>query len=121
MIKIKKQKNKKRIKILTTKKLLKKTIRIEKKKNEMLTIRRLSNDDVKMLIKSIEIKNKLKKNDELSKFIIIFIHVMKSFFEMMTHDMRVVDVNTINQQKTIQKIINQNKTLHFHLQITRIT
>jgi hypothetical protein len=87
----------------------------------MLTMRRLSNDDVKMFIKSIEIKNKLKKNDKLSKFIIAFVHVMKKTYEIMTHDMRVVDVNTINQQKIIQKIINQNKTLHPQLQITRIT
>jgi hypothetical protein len=45
---------------------------------------------------------------------------MRRTFEMLIYDVRVVDVQTINQQKTIRKIEKQNEALHSRLKIVRI-
>jgi hypothetical protein len=47
-------------------------------------------------------------------------YIMRRTFEMLTHDVHVIDVQTINQQKTIRKIEKQNEALHSRLKIVRI-
>ncbi len=39
---------------------------------------------------------------------------------MLTHDVRVVDIQTTNQQKTIRRIEKQNEALHSRLKIVRV-
>jgi hypothetical protein len=41
-------------------------------------------------------------------------------FKMLIHDVRVVDVQTTNQQKMIRRIEKQNETLHSRLKIVKI-
>jgi hypothetical protein len=45
---------------------------------------------------------------------------MRRTFEILTHDVRVVDVQKINQQKTIRRIEKQNEALHSRLKIIKI-
>jgi hypothetical protein len=120
IFKIKKQKKRKSLKMLSRKKLMKRLQRVEKMKNDVLTTRRLSSEDVKMMTRIKKIKKRVIINEILAKNIASSTYIMRRTFEMLTHDVRVVDVQTINQQKTIHKIEKQNEVLHSKLKIVKI-
>jgi hypothetical protein len=120
IFKIKKQKKRKNLKMLSTKKLIKRLQKAEKTKNDVLTTRRLSNENVKMMTKTEKIKKRVIINKIFAKNIVSSIYIMRKTFEMLIHDVRVVDVKTINQQKTIRKIEKQNEALHSRLKIVKI-
>jgi hypothetical protein len=120
IFKIKEQKKRESLKVLSTKKLMKRLQRAEKTKNDVLTTRRLSNEDVKMMIKTKKIKKRVIISEIFAKNMTSSTYIMQRTFEMLTHDVRVVDVQTINQQKTIRKIEKQNEALHSKLKIVRI-
>jgi hypothetical protein len=99
---------------------MKRLQKTEKMKNDVLTTRRLSNENVKMMTRTKKIKKRVIINEIFAKSIASSIYLMRRTFEVLTHDVRVVDVQTINQQKTIRKIEKQNETLHSRLKIVKI-
>ncbi len=120
IFKIKKQKKRENLKVLSTKKLMKRLQRAEKTKSDVLTTRRLSSEDVKMMTKTKKIKKRVIINKIFVKNIASSTYIVRRTFEMLIHDVRVVDVQTINQQKTIRKIEKQNEALHSRLKIVKI-
>jgi hypothetical protein len=99
---------------------MKRLQRAEKIKKKVLTTRHLSSEDVKMMTRTKKIKKRVVINEIFAKNIISLIYIMRRTFEMLTYDVRVVDVQMINQQKTIRKIEKQNKALHSKLNIVKI-
>ncbi len=118
--KIEEQKKRENLKILSTKKLMKRLQKAEKMKNNVLTTRRLSSENVKMMTKTKKIKKRVIINEIFASNIVSFIYIMRRTFEMLIYNIRVVDVQTINQQKTIRKIEKQNEILHSKLKIVKI-
>ncbi len=59
-------------------------------------------------------------NEILVKNIASSTYIVRRTFEMLTHDMRVIDVKIINQQKIIRRIEKQNEILHSRLKIIKI-
>ncbi len=106
--------------MLSTKELMKRLQRAEKTKNVVLTTRRLSSEDVKMMTRTEKIKKRVVISEILARNIISSTYIMRRTFEILTHDVRVVDVQTINQQKTIRKIEKQNEALHLKFKIVKV-
>ncbi len=120
IFKIRKQKKRENLRMLSTKKLMKRFQRAEKTKNDVLTTRRLSSEDVKMMTRTKKIKKRVTISETFAKNIASSTYIMRRTFEMLIHDVRVVDVQTINQQKTIRRIEKQNEALHSKLKIVKI-
>ncbi len=120
IFKIKKQKKKNSLRALFVKKLMKRLQRVEKMKNDVVTTRRLFNENVKIITRSEKVKNRLTINNSLMKHVASSTYATLRTFEMLAHDVRVIDVQTINQQKIIQRIENQNEILHSSLRIARV-
>ncbi len=78
--------------MLSTKKLIKRLQRIEKMKNDVLTTRRLSNENVKMMTRTKKIKKRVIINEIFARNIASSIYIMRRTFEMLIYDLRVVDV-----------------------------
>ncbi len=95
IFKIKEQK-KKNLKMLSTKKLMKRLQRIEKMKNDVLMTRHLSNENVKMMTKTKKTKKRVIINEIFAKNIVSSTYIMRRTFEMLIYDVRVIDVQTIN-------------------------
>ncbi len=113
-------KRKKNLRILSTKKLMKRLQKTEKTKNDVLTTRRLSNENVKMITRTKKIKKRVIINEIFAKSIASSTYIMRRTFEMLIHDVHVVDLQTTNQQKTIRRIEKQNEALHSKLKIVKI-
>ncbi len=120
IFKIREQKKKENLRMLSTKKLMKRLQKIEKTKNDVLTTRHLSSENVKMMTRTEKIKKCIIISEIFAKNIASSTYIMRKTFEMLIHDVRVVDVQTINQLKTICKIEKQNEALHSKLKIVRI-
>ncbi len=120
IFKIREQKKRENLRMLSTKELMKRLQRAEKTKSDVLTTRRLSSEDVKMMTRTKKIKKRVIISEIFAKSIASSTYIMRRTFEMLTHDVRVVDVQTINQQKTIRRIEKQNEALHSKLKIVRI-
>jgi hypothetical protein len=118
--KIKKKNEKTKIKTLFSKKLMKRIIRIEKQKKDVLIIKRLFNENIKILTRLMKTKQRLKQNKTLFKNVVITIFLSRRTFEIMIHDIKITSINTQNQQKTITHIIRQNASMHSNLKITRV-
>jgi hypothetical protein len=106
--------------MLFVKKLMKHLQRIEKIKRNVLTTRHLSSEDVKMMTRIEKIKNKMTINEIFAKNIVSSTYIIRRTFEILTHDVRVIDVQTINQQKTIRRIKKQNEFFHSRLKIIKM-
>jgi hypothetical protein len=85
-----------------------------------MTTRRLFNENVKLMIKSKKIKNRLTINNSLIKNIVFSTYVVLRTFDVLMHNLRIIDVSTVNQQKIIRRIKKQNETLHSRLRITLV-
>jgi hypothetical protein len=120
IFKIRKHKKRESLKVLTTKELMKRLQRAEKTKNDVLTRRRLSSEDVKMMTRTEKIKKRVIISETFARNIASSTYIMRRTFEVLTHDVRVVDVQTTNQQKTIRRIEKQNEALHSRLKIVRV-
>jgi hypothetical protein len=59
---------------------------------------------VKMMTRTKKIKNRVMINEIFARSIASSTYIVRRTFEMLTHNVRVIDVNTINQQKTIRQI-----------------
>jgi hypothetical protein len=70
---------------------MKRLQKIEKTKNNMLTTRRLLNENVKEIIKTKKIKKRVIINDIFAKNIVSSTYMMRKIFEMLIYDARVVN------------------------------
>jgi hypothetical protein len=121
IFKIKKQREKNNLRTFFVKKLIKRLQRAEKMKKNVMIARRLLNENVKLMTRSEKIKNKLTINNSLLKHVTSSTYTVFRIFDVLAHDVRVVDVQTKNQQKIIKRIKKQNKILHSNLKIAKMT
>jgi hypothetical protein len=119
-MKINSEEEKTLIRHLFIKNLMQKLITMKKKK-DVLSMRRLFNEDLKLLASFEEIRTRMKKNLTLMNDIISLTTTIKRTYVVLAHDVRLSSVNTFNQKATIEKIIKQNSTLHKNLDILRVT
>jgi hypothetical protein len=61
-----------------------------------MTTKRVFNENVKLITRSKRIKNRLIINNFLMKNITSSTYVMSRIFEILIHEMRVIDMQTIN-------------------------
>ncbi len=120
IFKIREQKKKNSLRALFVKKLMKRLQRVEKMKNDVMTTRRLFSENVKIITRSEKAKNRLTISNSLMKHVASSAYATLRTFEVLAHDVRVIDVQTINQQKIIQRIERQNEVLHSNLRIARV-
>jgi hypothetical protein len=120
IFKIRKQKKKNSLRALFVKKLMKRLQRVEKMKSDVVTTRRFFSENVKIITRSEKVKNRLMISNSLMKHVASSIYATLRTFEMLAHDVRVIDVQTFNQQKIIQRIERQNEILHSSLRIAKV-
>ncbi len=102
------------------KKLIERLQRVEKIKEDVMTTKRFFNENVKLITRSKKIKNRLIINNSLMKNVASSTYAMLKIFEILIHEMRMIDVQTNNQQKIIRRIEKQNEILHSSLRIAKI-
>ncbi len=117
---MRKQSEKNNLRMLFVKKLIERLQRAEKMKKNVMTIKRLFNENVKLITRSKKIKNRLTINNSLMKNVVSSTYAMSRIFEILIHEMRIIDVQTSNQQKIIRRIEKQNKILHSNLRIAKV-
>ncbi len=120
IFKIKKQSEKNNLRMFFVKKLIERLQRIEKMKENVMTTKHFFNEDVKLITRSKKIKNRLTINNSLMKSVASSAYTMSRIFEILTHKMQMIDVQTNNQQKIIRRIKKQNEILYSSLRIARI-
>jgi hypothetical protein len=120
MMKINSEEKKAFIRHLFIKNFMQKLITMKKKKKNVLSVRHLFSEDLKLLASFEEIRTRMKRNLTLMNDIISSTTTMKRTYVVLTHDVRLSNVNTLNQKATIEKIVKQNSTLHKNLDILRI-
>jgi hypothetical protein len=103
--KIRKEDEKTDIKALFIKKLIKRIMRAEKHKKNVLTIRRLFSEDIEILARSTKAKQSLKRNKTLLNDVASTTFLSRRIFEIMIHDVRMTSINTQNQQTAIKHIV----------------
>jgi repressor of nif and glnA expression len=101
IFKIRKQREKNNLRTLLVKKLIKRLQRAKKTKKDVMTARRLFSENGKLMIRSKKINNRLTINNSLIKNIVFSTYVLLKTFDVLTHDVCIIDVATINQQKII--------------------
>jgi hypothetical protein len=94
--KIKKKNEKTKIKTLFSKKLMKRIIRAEEQKNDVLTIKRLFNENIKILTRFVKTNQRLKQNKTLFKSVVMTIFLSRRTFEIIIHEIRITSINTQN-------------------------
>jgi hypothetical protein len=95
-------------------------MRIENYKKNVLIIKRLFNENIKILTWSAITKQRLKQNKTLLKNVVSTTFLSRRIFEIMIHDVKMTLINTQNQQTTIKHIVQQNASMHSNLKITRV-
>jgi hypothetical protein len=118
--KIRKKDEKTNIKALFIKKLIKRIMRAEKHKENVLTIKRLFNENIEILTRSTKTKQRLKQNKTLLKDVVSTTFLSRRIFEIMIHDVKMTSINTQNQQTIIKHIVRQNASMHSNLKIARV-
>jgi uncharacterized pyridoxamine 5'-phosphate oxidase family protein len=120
MIKINNEMKKTIIRIMIIKDLMQKLKTIEKKKRNILLIKHLFNDDLKLFARFEKTKERMKQNKKLLHDITFSTTAMRRTYVVLTHDVRMSNVNTFNQQIIINQIVKQNNNLRKNLNIVRI-
>ncbi len=96
IFKIKKQSEKNNLRMFFIKELIKRLQRAEKMKENVMTTKRLFNKNVKLITRSKKIKNWLTINNSLMKSVASSTYAMSKIFEILIHEMRMIDVQTNN-------------------------
>jgi hypothetical protein len=120
VFKIREQSEKNSLRMLSAKELIERLQRVEKIKENVMTTRRLLSEDVELITRSKETKNRLTISNSLMKNVASSAYAVSRTFEVLTHEVRVTDVQTDNQQEIIRRIEKQNETLHPGLRIARV-
>jgi Mg2+ and Co2+ transporter CorA len=92
IFKIRKQREKNNLRTFFVKKLMKRLQRIEKMKKNVMIARRLLNENVKLMIRFEKIKNNLTINNSLLKYVTSSTYAVFKIFDVLTHNVRIVDV-----------------------------
>jgi hypothetical protein len=92
----------------------------EKKERDILSIKRLLSDDLKLFARFEKTRKRMKQDKELLYDITSLTTTMRRTYVVLTHNVRMSNVNTFNQQKIINQIVKQNNNLHKDLNIVRI-
>jgi hypothetical protein len=95
-------------------------IKNDREEKNILSIKRRFNDDLKLLARFEKTKERIKQNKKLLHDIMFLTTIMRRIYVVLTHDVRMSNVNTFNQQKIINQIVKQNNNLHKDLNIVRI-
>ncbi len=103
------------------KNLMQKLSIVKKKKKDILSMRRLLSDDLKLLTSTKKTKERMKKDQALTFDISSFATTMRRTYVVLTHEMRREDINIANQQEVISHIIKQNLNLHKEMNIIKVT
>ncbi len=90
--------------MLFVKNLIERLQRAEKMKENVMTTKRFFNENVKLITRSKKIKNSLTINNSLTKSVTSSTYAMSRIFEILIHKVRMIDVQTNNQQKIIRRI-----------------
>jgi hypothetical protein len=93
IFKIKEQNEKNNLRMLFVKKLIERLQRVEKMKENVMTTKRFFNENVKLIIRSKKIKNRLTINNSLMKNVALSTYAMSRIFEILTHEMRMIDAH----------------------------
>ncbi len=101
MIKINNEAKKIIIRIMIIKDLMQKLKTIEKKERDILSIKRLLSDDLKLLARFEKTKERMKQDKKLLHDITLSTTAMRRTYVVLTHDVRMSNVNTFNQQTII--------------------
>ncbi len=120
LIKINNEAKKTIIRIMIIKDLMQKLKTIEKKKRNILSIKRLLNDDLKLLARFEKTKKRMKQYKKLLHDITFSTTAMRRTYVVLAHHVRMSNVNTFNQQKAINQIVKQNSSLLKNLNIVRV-
>jgi hypothetical protein len=96
MIKINNEIKKIIIRIMIIKDLMQKLKTIEKKKRNILSIKRLFNDDLKLLARFEKTKERMKQNKKLLHDITLSTTAMRRTYVVLAHEMRMSNINTFN-------------------------
>jgi hypothetical protein len=84
------------LRMLFVKKLIERLQWVEKIKENVMTTKRFFNENVKLIIRSKKIKNRLIINNSLMKNVASSTYTMSRIFEILIHEMRMIDVQTNN-------------------------
>ncbi len=120
MIKINDVIKKTLFRLMIIKDLIQKLTIVKKRKKDILSMKRLFSDDLKLLTSTKKTKKRMKKNRALTYNINLFATTMKRIYVVLTHDMRMKIINVVNQQKVINHIVKQNLNLHKDMNIVKI-
>ncbi len=120
VFKIREQSEKNSLRMLFVKKLIERLQRVEKIKENVMTTRRLLSENVKLITRSKKTKNRLTINNSLMKNVAPSAYAVPRTFGILAHEVRVIDVQTNNQQEIIRRIEKQNETLHSSLRIVKV-
>jgi hypothetical protein len=120
MTKINNETKKTIIRIMIIKDLMQKLKTIEKKEKNILSIKRLLSDDLKLLARFEKTRKKMKQDKKLLHDITSSTTAMRRTYVVLAHDVRMSNVNTFNQQTIINQIVKQNSSLHKNLNIVRV-
>ena len=93
---------------------------LREKYENVIEINRLISDDIRVFIRSAKIENNLQKDAEWITIIAFSTILWKRIYKIMMHDVRVKDVNTINQTHIIERLTQHNSRLYEELKITKI-
>jgi uncharacterized protein (UPF0128 family) len=77
----------------------------------------LFDDDLKLLANFEKTRERMKQNKEFLYDITLSTITIRRTYVVLTHDVRMSNVNTFNQQKIINQILKQNNNLHKDLNI----
>jgi hypothetical protein len=94
--KIREKNEKTKIRALFNKKLMKRIIRAEEQKNDVLTIKRLFSENIKILTRFVKTKQRLKQNKTLFKDVVMTTFLSRRTFEIMIHEIKITSINTQN-------------------------
>jgi hypothetical protein len=100
--------------------LMQKLTIVKKRKKDILSMKRLLSDDLKLLTSTKKTKKRMKKNRALTYDISFFATTMRRTYIVLAHDMRMKVINVVNQQKVINHIVKQNLSLHKDMNIVKI-
>ncbi len=120
MIKINNEAKKIIIRIMIIKDVMRKLKTIEKKEKNILSIKRLFSDDLKLLARFEKTKERMKQNKKILHDITFSTTAMRCTYVVLAHNVRMSNVNTFNQQTIINQIVKQNSNLHKDLNIIQI-
>ncbi len=88
-------------------------------RNLIVSLRKLSSDDISLHAVSSDAQANLKKTQMWAKEIASLTRVARRIFAMLTHEVRTT-INMSNQEKIIERLIKDNARLHEDLKVLRI-